>query len=116
MTKVGPWIEHDGGGYPVEVVRAERGKGAVSMRTAVTNDGVSHTPSEITCGFNDPNHPGWTWKRKMFGGWRASNRVYARILKYRFIYETPPAAEKSEQVEMLKAIAKGDREPSEVGA
>lgn len=115
--RVGPWIEHDGKGYPYKIVIREVEKGAFHMKIKVSGESGSRmlTPTQMASpGFHDPESPVWHWRWR--GGIIQSRRrvcldpEYNPCFKYRFTYREE-GAEKSTQVEMLKAIAKGDRQP-----
>lgn len=107
--RVGPWIQHDGKGYPKAASNKAYRDGARIISFTTTSPGIQQTPAGAVGSQVDIDHPGWTWRRKyfLFGPWVASDRAYARIIRYRFHY--PPGA--SAQVEMLREIATGQRQP-----
>lgn len=110
----GPVIDHDGKGFPFDYVRAEMAKGANRMIRTVEGSGRSLTPKEQQKPDElDPQNPGWTWGKKLFRGIVCSDPAYKRIVEYQLVYEIPPAAKNSGQVELLKAIARQDIQPSE---
>lgn len=114
-NEFGPWINHDGKGYPADVVKLAWSKGVRSFSITYDLAGRTYTPyEEANDGKLDPNHPGWTWRRKylFFGPWLSSDPAYSRILKYRFVYPPKAEAKKSASVEMLREIAAGKREPA----
>lgn len=110
----GPWIDHDGKGYPYLVVNSALEAGWHGVILVLDPPGRTQTPQEQLDGYLAFDHPGWWWRKKyiLFGPLVASDKAYARILQYRFFRPKPKGEEKSEQVELLRAIAKGDKEPA----
>ena len=115
--RYGPWIDHDGKGYPEEILEAGHSKGARDLELYFSKESGARrlTPWEQA---NPPKvdkfSPAWSWRWK---GEIFTKRLrvctdpeYQPIIKYRLIYEDPPAV--SEQVEMLREIASGKREPA----
>lgn len=111
----GPWIDHDGKGMPAALVNSMIRKGWTHLNRHSRGGVRKETPTEqANPDYLDTAHPGWTWKRSGWFGrgyWVASDPEYARIISYRFGRVKPKSQEKSEQVELLRAIAKGDLEP-----
>lgn len=115
----GPWIEHDGKGWPAAVVAAERARGIVGIGLVFSTESGrrSKTPVEMAGPYVDPASPAWVWAWRWVwrGGWPFRRRVcgdraYRPILRYRFFYDTPPGAQA--QVELLREIAAGRRQPA----
>ncbi|MEB3214491.1 MAG: hypothetical protein VKL39_24295 [Leptolyngbyaceae bacterium] len=116
-VEYGPWIDHDGRGFPWGIVGDHRARGFKYLLTAHLRPGRVQTPWEqANPGKGDTEHPGWTWKRSGWfgrGKWIASDPEYARIVRYRF---GKPRA-KSAQFEVLAEIAALNRDPvSEIEA
>lgn len=115
--KWGPWIRHDGKGFPEEVWQRATKAGASRIEKRMRGPGRMKTPREQADerGRVDSDHPGWTWRRKylFFGPWVASDPAYARIVACRFGFPRGSETEANERVEMLKAIAAGARQPDQ---
>lgn len=118
-VELSPWIEHDGKGFPHEVVarfKDSEGWTTISRRAPTESGERLDTPIEQAERRVDSLSPAWSWRWK--GGLlRKRRRVcidpeYHPVIKYRFERRKPPAAESSAQVEKLRAIAAGVKEPA----
>ena len=112
-----PWVDHDGKGCPLGLIEHMHAKGFTRMTRTFDGSGRTHTPGEqaTPTGWS-PDHPGWTWKRSGWFGrgyWIASDPACSRVIKYRFGRPKPKALEKSASVDLLKAIAKGAKQPDQ---
>lgn len=109
----GPWIEHDGKGFPHAIWGDAVRQGAVEVQRAFRNPHKLRKKTPLEQAHHrktDPDSPVWTWSfKRSFLPPVTRRRVcadpaYAPVVKYRFRYEKPPAVEKSAQVEMLREI------------
>ncbi|WP_133065807.1 hypothetical protein [Mameliella alba] len=89
MSEWGPWIEHDGKGCPC----------AGAYVQAKFSNGIAL--EGVVSGVGNQDHGQWDWQ------W-AEKRCMARIIRYRI--------RKPRGLTILEEIARGVKEPQEVGA
>lgn len=105
----GPWIEHDGKGLPWDIISDAKRRGGLRWDRCFSEDRDLRQRTsfeQANPGESDPDSPTYVWTyRRSFLPPFARRRVcadpnYSPLLKYRFIFDTPPSA----QVEMLREI------------
>lgn len=112
----GPWIEHDGKGGPMIP------EGLWVQRQWSDESGSrKKSPTEEANGWCLNSSPGWTWrwrKKSLFSRERirvCDDKEYQPIIRFRIRKDFGQEAqeEQNTQVDMLKDIAAGKRQPSE---